>query len=202
MHSANHLNIHRPRRIVALACFLAVGCGGQSAEQAFNRAMSESGKAQEKAYPLAGKVTIDGQTPKFTDRSYRLVVVLNDPDNLDVPAIQRPHVEAKKNGEFGFSTLGQQDGIAPGKYIVTFGVFERRAKFGFIPPDKLHNLYSDPDANAKLPGFVIDHKAPGKNDYNFNLEIAGKGPVEPGTHALHGLMDENVPGAERFRRKK
>ncbi len=77
----------------------------ESAEQAFNRAMSESGKAQEKAYPLAGKVTIDGQTPKFTDRSYRLVVVLNDPDNLGVPATQRPHVEAKKNGEFAFSTI-------------------------------------------------------------------------------------------------
>ncbi len=113
MRSANHLNFHRPRLTAALACFLAVGCGGQSAEQAFNRAMSDSGKAQEKAYPLAGKVTIDGQSPKFTDRSYRLVFVLNDPDNLDVPAIQRPHVEVKKNGEFAFSTIGQRDGIAP-----------------------------------------------------------------------------------------
>ncbi len=85
---------------------------------------------------------------------------------------------------------------------MTFGVFEHRAKFGFIPPDKLHNLYSDPDANAKLREFVIDHKAPGKTDYHFNLEVAGKGPVEPGPHALNGLMDENVPGAGRYRRKK
>jgi hypothetical protein len=201
MHAARRLNFHGGGLAAALTCVLAVGCGKEGAEQAFNRAMSESGKTREKTYPLAGKVTIDGQTPKLPDRSYRLIVVLNDPENPNVPAFQRPHVEVKKNGEFAFSTSGQGDGIEPGKYIVTFGVFQRRTKFGFIPPDKLHNLYSDPDANAKNPEFAIDHKAPGRNDYEFKLEMAGKAPAEPGPHALNGLMDENIPGADRYHRK-
>ena len=163
--------------------------------------MSESGKAQEKAYPLAGKVTIDGQTPKFTDRSYRLVVVLNDPDNLGVPATQRPHVEAKKNGEFAFSRLGNGTESA-GKYIVTFGAFERRAKFGFIPPDKLHNLYGDPDANAKLPSLSLITRPRGTMTTTSIWRSPAKDRWSLARTGFNGLMDENVPGADRYRRKK
>ena len=67
-----------------------------------------------------------------------------------------------------------------------FAVLKRKGQGTFIGPDDFHNLYNDPDANAKnFPQFVIDHLAPGKKDYEFNLEVAGKPPVEsPGPHAM------------------
>jgi hypothetical protein len=199
----NHLNFNHLGLVAALAGLLAAGCGGgPSAEQALNRAMADAGKVKGAVYPLAGKVTIDSQAPQFDKPSYRLVVVLNDPDKPDVPAIQRPHVEVNKEGEFAFSTYGRGDGVKPGKYVLTFAVFQHKMKLGYIPPDQLHNLYSDPDANAKNPEFVIDHKAPGKRDYNFNLQVAGKAPAEPGPHALNGLMDEGDPGANKYHGKR
>lgn len=200
MYSANHLNFNRIGFIAALACLLALGCGGQGGQQALNQAMTAAGKQIETVYPLAGNVTIDSQAPNF-DPSYRLVVVLNEPDKLDLPTIQKPHVEANKDGGFSFGTYATNDGFKPGKYIVTFGVFRHKRLQGLVPPDQLHNLYRDPEANAKIPEFVIDHKSPGKKNYEFNLQVAGKEPAEPGSHALNGVFDEGDPGTGRFRRK-
>jgi hypothetical protein len=203
MYSANPLQFNRLGLVGALMCLLAAGCaGGQSAEQSLDRAMLDAGKTKGDVAPLAGRVTIDSQTPKFDDASFRLVVVLNEPDKLDVPASKRPQVEVDPNGEFAFSTYGQKDGVKPGKYVVTFCVFRNRSKLGLVPPDQLHNLYNDPDANGKIPEFVIDHKAPGKRDCSFNLQVAGKEPVAAGPHAVTSVMDENDPGAGKFRDKK
>jgi hypothetical protein len=201
MYSANRLNFNHLGLVAALTCLLAVGCG-QSAEQSLNQAMAQAGKSKENVYPLAGKVTVDGQPPKFPGPAYRLVVVLNDPDKPDTPTIKKPHVEAGKDGSFAFSTYKANDGIRPGKYVVTFGIFRNRSKLGLVPPDELHNLYSDPDANAKIPEFVIDHKAPGKTDYDFNLQVAGKEPAELGPHALNGVLDDQDPGAKKYGRNK
>jgi hypothetical protein len=199
----NHLNLNRLGLVAALAGLLAAGCGsGQNAEQALDNAMKDAGKAKGTVYPLAGKVTIDGQPPKFEKANQRLVVVLNDAEHLDVPAIRCPHVEANQNGEFSFTTYMRGDGVKPGKYVLTFGVFQHKQKLGYIPPDLLKNLYSDPEVNAKKPEFVIDHKAPGKSDYDSNLQMAGKEAVEPGPNALNGLMDEGDPGADNYRKRK
>jgi len=196
----NHLSFGRLGLVAALAGSLAVGCGS-GADEALNKALKDSGKTKDAVYPFAGKVTIDGDPPKL-ERGYRLVVVLNDPEKLDTPTIKKLHVEADENGEFKFTTYGQNDGIRPGKYILTFGVYKNQRILGLVPPDQLHNLYTDPDENTKIPELVIDHKAPGKKDYQFNLEVAGKEPVaEPGLHALNGVMDENDPGARRAARR-
>lgn len=196
----NHLRFGRVGLVLALAGMLAAGCSSGS-EQALDRALKDSGKTKDAVYPLAGKVLIDGAPPQL-DRGYRLVIVLNDPEKLDTPAIDKPHVNADDKGEFRFSTYGQMDGIKPGKFIVTFGVYKRERILGLVPPDQLHDLYTDPDVNKDLPGFVIDHKAPGKKDYVFSLETAGKEPVtHPGPHALNGVMDENDPGAKRAARR-
>ncbi len=196
----NHLSFGRLARVAALAGFLAVGCSS-GADQALDQALKDSGKTKDAVYPFAGEVLIDGAPPKL-ERGDHLVVVLNDPDKLDTPTIQKLHAEADDKGAFRFTTYGQNDGVKPGKYIVTFGVYKKQRILGLVPPDQLHNLYTDPDANAKIPDLVIDHQAPGKKDYKFNLETAGKEPVtEPGPHALNGVMDENDPGARRAARR-
>jgi hypothetical protein len=199
MSSTNHLNINRIRLVAALAGFLAVGCGS-GADEALNKSLKDAGVSRDAVYPFAGKVTIDRDPPKL-ERGYWLVVVLNDPEKLDTPTIRKLHVEANEKGEFRFTTYGQNDGIRPGKYIVTFGVYKRQRILGLIPPDQLHNLYNDPDENAKNPEYVVDHKAPGNKNYEFNLAVSNKEPVaEPGPHALNGVMDEKDPGARRAAR--
>jgi hypothetical protein len=201
MYSTSDLHLNRIYLVAALAGLLAVGCGSSGADEALNKSLKDAGQTRNTVYPFAGKVTIDRDPPKL-ERGYWLVVVLNDPEKLDTPILNKPHVEANQSGEFKFTTYGESDGIKPGKYIVTFGVYKSQRNAGYIPPDKLHNLYNDPDENAKNPEFVIDHKAPGKKDYEFNLMVKGKEPVtEPGPHALiNGVMDERVPAARRAAR--
>jgi len=196
----NHLSFGRLGLVAALAGSLAAGCGS-SADDALNKALAVSGKTKEAVYPFAGKVTIDRDPPKV-EPGCRLVVVLNDPEKLDTPTIQKLHVEANDKGEFKFATYGLNYGIRPGKYIVTFGIFKRQRILGLIPPDQLHNLYNDPDENAKNPEYVVDHKAPGNKNYEFNLAVSGKEAVaEPGPHALNGVMNERDPGARRAARR-
>ena len=60
-------------------------------------------------------------------------------------------------------------------------------RMGFFGPDGLKNLYNDPEINSKKPEFLIDHQAPGKTDYTFNLSVAGGTPPEaPGPKAFVG----------------
>jgi hypothetical protein len=41
----------------------------------------------------------------------------------------------------------------------------------------LKNLYNDPEKNANVPEFNIEHKPPGKRDYAFELNVVGEEPV-------------------------
>jgi len=175
------------------------GCGGgQSAGQALDNALASAAIAKDKVYPLAGRVTIDGAPPQL-DKRDSLVVMLNDLDRLDTPSLNKKHVQTDREGAFSFSTYTQNDGFKAGKYVLTFAVLRDRSKIGMVGPDKLNNLYNDPDANSKVAAFVIEHQAPGKSDYTFNLEVSGKGPTTPGPHALTRLVDERIPGAGRAR---
>jgi hypothetical protein len=72
---------------------------------------------------------------------------------------------------------------------VTIAQLKSRGKRGFYGPDELQNLYNDPEVNAKKPEFSIDHKAPGKSDYQFDLKIAGVEPVKtPGANAMKEII--------------
>lgn len=175
------------------------GCGGtQSAGQALESALARADIAKDRVYPLAGKVTIDGAPPQL-DKRDTLVVMLSDADKLDVPSLEKKHAQTDREGAFSFSTYARNDGVKPGKYVVTFAVLKDRSKIGMVGPDKLNNLYNDPEANSKVAALVIDHQAPGNSDYTFNLEVSGKEPATPAPHALTRLVDEYVPGAERVR---
>jgi hypothetical protein len=127
---------------------------------------------------------------------------LNDPQHLDENAHRRaPKLCAICNddGKFAFGTYEKDDGVPAAEYVVTFVLLHLPTAGGgrgggrmrqatgprhFQGPDELKNLYNDPD---KSP-FQVELSPPGKTDWEFNLEVAGKDPVvTPGPHALTRL---------------
>jgi hypothetical protein len=158
----------------------AAGCSGrQSPEQRIKLALEQAGMTATPLYPIAGTVTIDSLPPTFDSPKKHLVITLYDPQKPDKKHL---HTLASEDGSFRFT----EDGIGPGHYVLAFAVLRRKGPQNFVGPDALNNLYNDPDVNAaKFPQFVIDHQAPGKKDYEFNLEFAGKDPItSPGPHAV------------------
>jgi len=87
-------------------------------------------------------------------------------------------------GKFSFRTYLAGDGVVAGKYVVTFVALHPPASRRvtgvtlFSPPDELKNLYNDPDQNVKDEKFNLDLQSPGKDDYEFDLAVAGMQPVE------------------------
>jgi hypothetical protein len=180
----------------SLAALVAVGCWGtQTADQATESALKAQGLTKGRVFPLAGKVMVDGENPQSQSQSKSqspskrnpIVVVLNDVSKPDVSPLNRPRAELNAQGEFAFQTYTTADGVAPGKYVVTIARFKYNKKMGLLGPDQLNNLYNDPDKNANIKDFVIDHQSPGKTDYLFNLQLAGKDAAAPGPHALTNL---------------
>ncbi len=185
---SGHLNLHC---VEALALFGFAGCSGQqSADEALNKALETSGVSKNAVYPLAGKVTIDGQPPKL-EQGQQLIVMLNDSTKLETPSFEKVRVATNADGDFSFSTYKKDDGVKSGKFVMTFAILKRAGKKGLKGPDLLKNQFNDPDVNQKINEFVVDHKAPGKRDYVFNLVTAGKEPVTaPGPHALTDLTEK------------
>ena len=188
----------------------ATGCDRmQTADQARQRQFHEHPQFELPAAvaKFGGRVTVDGKPPK---RNCRLFVILNDPQHLEQTADgegPRLFVACEPNGDFSFSTYQPHDGVLAGKYVVTFVELHRliyrspsRAlrTSPFFPgperhrqPDELHNLYNDPDKNAKTDEFVVDLQPPGNSHHDFALVVAGKKPVEkPGPNAVVGVADK------------
>jgi hypothetical protein len=171
------------------------GCESKSAEQALNQAFLDNPKATRvEVVKFEGTVTVDGEVP--TKPGTQLFIILNDPKNPQDPAKQPKLIGGcDDDGTFFFSTNGARDGVEAGTYVVTFVQLDHpKALFGqrrgslFQPPDELKNLYNDPDKNAALPELNVEIKSPGRTDWHFNLEIAGKEPnPTPGPHAITKL---------------
>jgi len=182
---------------------MLVGCGARipTAEEAMEE--------QLKAHPglhrpgltakCAGRVTVDALPPKS---DCKLFVVLHRPDHLDEAAHTRGkgyqlYVPCDTDGNFVF-----RSGVEPGKYVITFVELHPRdsRKSGgggmlrggvsprqLLQPDELKNLYNDPDKNIKDPRFNLNLEFPGKDDYQFELTVAGKEAIEnPGPNAIVG----------------
>jgi hypothetical protein len=155
---------------------------------------------------FAGRITIDGKPPTGAGR---LFVILTDPNHLDEHArgtLPKLYAMCDADGHFAFGTYdlkNKNDGVVAGKYVVTFVQLRKfvpknakskgsstpeRARGGYEKynlPDDLKNLYSDPDRNAKSPAFLLDLRPPGKDDYRFDLVVAGKEPLpKPAPHAV------------------
>ena len=181
MFSRNRWELRGWRWSLLLVLAAAAGCSSQqSTEQRIKIALETAGMPATYGYPLAGTVTIDGLPPEVGIPKKSLVITLYDPKHPDKEKYL--HTLVKKDGSFKFN----DDGIYPGHYVLAFAVLRRKGQGNFIGPDSLNNLYNDPDVNAKnFPQFAIDHQAPGKKDYQFNLEVAGKDPItSAGPHAI------------------
>ncbi len=140
---------------------------------------------------FAGHVTIDGQAP--SPDAGTVFVILTDPQHV-VPG-GKAQTACDDQGNFAFTTYVQGDGAPTGKYVVTFvqlkpdtggsnargggrrmGGLSMTRDYG--GEDGLKNLYNDPDKNKDNPKFNVEITDPGKTDYDFNLEVAGKEPVK------------------------
>jgi hypothetical protein len=181
--------------VIALAtAFTFLGCsGGSSPSERIAAQAALSGKPTEKSYPLAGSVTIDGLPPAtflsgFPGR-HQLLVMLYDSDRPKNGPKTWPVAIADPDGHFEFSFAGTGDGRPTGHYVFVFVVLDNKKKKGLLGPDKLKNLYNDPDKNETDPKFKIFHQEPGKTNYEFNLAVADKEEVSAGPKAVTKLKD-------------
>ena len=159
------------------------GCA-KPANESLEAFLKQAGPARANIFPLAGKVTIDGQPPHL-ERPDRLLVMLTDPSKPDSP--RRLYRQCDDEGNFAFTTFVKGDGVPAGTYVVTFAVLKLTPR-GFVGPDQLKNLYNDPERNAENRDFNIAHQSPGKTDYAFDLKLAGlEGLANAGAKALTEL---------------
>jgi hypothetical protein len=172
--------------IALFAQLLLTGCSGsQSSSQALDASLKNAGLTQEAVYPLGGKLQVDGAPPQL-EKGEKIIVVLCNPERTSEP----PSSLAKRlyigpDGKFAFGTYRGDDGVKPGTYVLIFAKLKVKKNKGLVGPDEFLNLYNDPARNlSEHPEFKIDHKAPGKSDYIFNLTVAGHDAVEPGPGAL------------------
>jgi hypothetical protein len=169
---------------LASACLGTAGCDRrQSAAERLEQAYESSGLKRVAVYPLAGKVSLDREAPALEPAS-AILIVAYDASIPEAPAKRNAFVEIKRDGSFEFPG----GGLPPGKYVMLFAALEGNLKRGYQGPDRLKNLYNDPDVNANRPEFVIEHQAPGKTDYAFNLPLAGETPrADVGAKAFVGF---------------
>jgi hypothetical protein len=168
---------------LALLSLLSAGCNKtQSTQEALDAQLQTLNVPKANVAPFAGKVTVDGQPPAL-QRGQVLLIMLYDQKNPDKS--KRPlYTTCKKDGSFEFYRYVAGDGAPVGSYVVLFAALRPSRGKGLIQPDGLKNLYDDPDKNANNKDFVVEVAPPGKTDYAFNLEMAGKEPGTPGPHAI------------------
>lgn len=168
---------------IAVLSLVPAGCQkSQTSQQALDAQLAAANLQKESTAPFAGTVTVDGQPPAPA-RGQSLIVMLYDQKD---PEKNKPPLTAvcRKDGRFEFYTYAAGDGVRQGSYVVLFAQLMGKRGVGMVQPDGLLNLYDDPDKNAQNKDFVVEVASPGKTNYVFNLEIAGKQPATPGPHAV------------------
>ncbi len=125
----------------ALALAGVAGCGGGATKRSADDLLRESGQSRANVAPLAGTITVDGQTPDVAGFGKpRLVVLLFDKSKLDVSPESVPKVLCDPKGQFVFSTYDQGDGVAPGHYVLAFVEMKFDKKRGYFGKDLLKDL--------------------------------------------------------------
>jgi hypothetical protein len=150
-----------------------------------NDRLRESNTSRAQIARFSGTVAIDHAPPDLKPDE-ALMIMLYDPKHP--PSRQQLPLSSRvnKDGHFEFTTYTRGDGAPAGSYKVLFAAFRvSTLRGGSHSPDLLKNLYNDPDTSQ----FDVELTEPGKTDWNFDLEIAGKDPVaHPGEHAITRLV--------------
>jgi hypothetical protein len=173
---------NRPWGVAATLIFLlSIGCEGrQSTAVRLEKAYKSGGMDRVTVYPLGGKITVDNEPPVAKPETARLVAIAYDAAKPDAKAKSNARAFVKPDGSFELR-------LRPGKYVMLFAQLVHNPRMDFFGSDGLKNLYNDPDVNSQKPEFLIDHQAPGKTDYTFNLSVAGETPsAAPGRKAFVG----------------
>jgi hypothetical protein len=171
----------------AAFALVAAGCGqsSQSADQALNDRLRDSNSQRGQIAKFSGTVNIDHLPPALKSDE-ALMIMLYDSKNPP-PAKQLPLAARVTNdGHFEFTTYSRGDGVQVGSYKVLFAAFKvNPLRGGSNSPDVLKNLYNDPDTSQ----FNVEITVPGKTDWTFDLEIAGKeANTTPGARAIDRLV--------------
>jgi hypothetical protein len=171
----------------AVFALLAAGCGGpsQSADQALNDRLREANTSRTQIARFSGTVTIDHAPPALKpDES--LMIMLYDTKNPPPPKQLPLSARVGSDGHFEFTSYTRGDGAPVGSYKVLFAAFKVSLyRGGSTSPDALKNLYNDPDTSQ----FNVELTEPGKTDWTFDLEIAGKDAIaQPGERAITRIV--------------
>jgi hypothetical protein len=172
--------------ICSTFALLAPGCGpSQSADQALNDRLREVNVSRAQLARFSGTVTIDNAPPALkADES--LMIMLYDTKNPPPPKRLPLSARVSRDGHFEFTSYSRADGVPVGSYKVLFAAFKVNAlRGGSSSPDLLNNLYNDPETSQ----FDVELTEPGKTDWIFDLELAGKEPnTKPGERAITRLI--------------
>jgi hypothetical protein len=158
--------------VVLLLLSCAAGCGTEHFE-----AFDSGNKAERReVFHFAGNILVDGEKPSNAGTVF---VVANDLARPDEPVGNRSVARATSDGQFTFTTYSAGDGLPKGRYVLTFvQLTKQNGKSLFLGPDRLNNLFIDPDRNARSTQFVVDHKSPGVTDLILDLKVKGRKPID------------------------
>jgi hypothetical protein len=184
--SRSHPQLSRLTRLAVMGVLLAAGCSHvESTQERVDNEYKRTGMQRPTLFPLAGRVTVDGEAPTLKSNRWAIVVMAFDASKADAGTRGQFYAASSRDGSFTFG-----DGLPAGKYVMLFAGLEYNRKKGWHGPDTLKNLYNDPDVNGKKTEFIIDHQQPGKKDYSFDLALTGQTAVaSPGPKALLHLAD-------------
>jgi hypothetical protein len=161
------------------------GCGGGKTQERMQQQLAETKGSNSPVAKFSGKVTIDGDVPPVPAK-YALVLMLYSDKDTQPGHETIYHTVCDKDGNFEFTRYSKGDGVPPGSYTVLFEELMPRRGSRFTGADQLKNLYNDPDTSP----FHVDISPPGKTDWGFNLEVAGKDPATPGPHAVKQILNQ------------
>lgn len=176
--SSNSLVCSKRAWCIAALSIWAAGCGKPTPRQIEEQKDREYNIAKPSVVKFGGTVTVDGLPPNGAPGDY-IVVMLWDPKS---PPTNRkpPFALCRADGSFEFAS-----GVPPGSYILLFAELHEAGLAQLRGPDKLNNLYNDPDRNDQIKEFKIALSPPGITDHVFALTVAGKQAITtPGPHAV------------------
>jgi hypothetical protein len=167
------------------AAIALTGCGQRArVDDAIKEQLAETKGSLIGVARFSGTVTIDHETPSIP-RKRALVLILYSAKDAQPGHETILYTACDKEGHFEFTRYSKGDGVPPGSYTVLFAELMPRRSSQYSGPDDLKNLYNDPDTST----FHVDIAPPGKADWDFNLDFAGKEPnTHPGPHAITQLM--------------